>query len=211
MREVRKKMTSGSTAYPRVKTRRDTSMPPKRVHRRRRVDDGPARPVWHGESSIASIPISSGPRRDSPITTSMAGSPISRGVTDGLGTLPVGERRSVRAFKGMNGTPKPYSDVSWIRNSGSPVGREPQGDGAPVRVGGRESRPHGEGGQVDRSVREPGRRDAVGVVRRSSYPTVMVAHPPDLLRIRPLESRMRGNSHVRFGGGRMEKEPKGHL
>src|SRR3954468_23062875 len=53
MREVRKKMTSGSTAYPRVKTRRDTSMPPKREHRRRRVGDGPARPVWHGESSTA--------------------------------------------------------------------------------------------------------------------------------------------------------------
>ena len=31
------------------------------------------------------------------------------------------------------------------------------------------------------------------------------AHPPDLLRIRPLESRMLGNLHVRFGGGRMEK------
>ena len=28
----------------------------------------------------------------------------------------------------------------------------------------------------------------------------------DLLRIRPLESRMLGNLHVRFGGGRMEKE-----
>ena len=40
-------------------------------------------------------------------------------------------------------------------NVGSPVGREPQGDGGPVVVagvtpgqGGRESRPQGEGGQV---------------------------------------------------------------
>src|SRR6516165_4646802 len=32
--------------------------------------------------------------------------------------------------------------------AGSPSGREPQGDGAPVVVRGRESRPHGEGGQV---------------------------------------------------------------
>src|SRR4051812_40159172 len=39
----------------------------------------------------------------------------------------------------------------------------------------------------------------------------MAAHPPDLLRIRPLESRMLGNLHVRFGGGRMEKELQGHL
>ena len=38
-----------------------------------------------------------------------------------------------------------------------------------------------------------------------SYPAVFAAHPPDLLRIRPLESRMLGNLHVRFGGGRMEK------
>ena len=38
-----------------------------------------------------------------------------------------------------------------------------------------------------------------------SYPPVRGAHPPDLLRIRPLESRMLGNLHVRFGGGRMEK------
>src|SRR3954447_22497376 len=37
----------------------------------------------------------------------------------------------------------------------------------------------------------------------------MAAHPPDLLRIRPLESRMRGNLHVRFGGGRMEKDAAG--
>ena len=34
-----------------------------------------------------------------------------------------------------------------------------------------------------------------------SYPPVRGAHPPDFLRIRPLESRMLGNLHVRFGGG----------
>ena len=38
-----------------------------------------------------------------------------------------------------------------------------------------------------------------------SDPAVIAAHPPDLLRIRPLESRRLGNVHVRFGGGRMEK------
>src|SRR3954454_23632976 len=36
---------------------------------------------------------------------------------------------------------------------GSPTGREPYGDGAPVVVRGRESRPHGEGGQVDGRAR----------------------------------------------------------
>ena len=39
-------------------------------------------------------------------------------------------------------------------NSRSPVGREPYGDGALVVVRGRESRPHGEGGQA---VGRPGR------------------------------------------------------
>ena len=34
-----------------------------------------------------------------------------------------------------------------------------------------------------------------------SDPAVIAAHPPDLPRIRPLESRMLGNLHVRFGGG----------
>src|SRR5262249_30526064 len=51
-------------------------------------------------------------------------------------------------------------DVVWLRNSGSPTGREPQGDGAPVVVRDRESRSPGEGGQVDRDDRERGRRDA---------------------------------------------------
>jgi hypothetical protein len=41
---------------------------------------------------------------------------------------------------------------------GSPTGREPYGDGVPIVVRGRESRPHGEGEQVfsetDREVRE---------------------------------------------------------
>jgi hypothetical protein len=34
------------------------------------------------------------------------------------------------------------------KNAGSPTGREPLGDGVPVVVSGRESRLHGEGGQV---------------------------------------------------------------
>src|SRR5579883_1468115 len=38
-----------------------------------------------------------------------------------------------------------------------------------------------------------------------SYPPVRGAHRPDLLRIRPLESRRLGNLHVRFGGGRLEQ------
>jgi hypothetical protein len=146
MREVRKKMTSGSTTYPRVKARRDTSKPPKRVRRRSRIGDDPARPVWQGESHSASIPISSSIWRDSPMTTSSAGSPTSRGLVRCLRTLPVGERPSAREFKGMNGTANPLYDVFWFRNSGSPHGREPQGDGAPRVVGGWGSQLRGEGG-----------------------------------------------------------------
>jgi hypothetical protein len=39
------------------------------------------------------------------------------------------------------------------KNAGSPTGREPLGDGVPVVVSGRESRLHGEGGQVSWMVR----------------------------------------------------------
>ena len=46
-------------------------------------------------------------------------------------------------------------------NMGSPTGREPYGDGALVVVRGRESRPHGEGGQVSMDQQHVrGTRDA---------------------------------------------------
>ena len=48
-----------------------------------------------------------------------------------------------------------------FENMGSPAGREPYGDGALVVVRGRESRPHGEGGQVSNDRRHAGgTRDA---------------------------------------------------
>jgi hypothetical protein len=51
-------------------------------------------------------------------------------------------------FKGMSGEPKGRYHEQPARTAGSPTGREPYGDGALVVVRGRESRPHGEGGQV---------------------------------------------------------------
>src|SRR4051794_33178767 len=56
----------------------------------------------------------------------------------------------MRSLKGANGAPTSRSDVYRSEKAGSPVGREPYGDGVPVVVRGRESRPHGEGGQVAR-------------------------------------------------------------
>jgi len=93
----------------------------------------------------------------------------------------------------MSGRPKPRSDVRHRRNARSPKGREPHGDGAFVVVRVRENRTQGEGGQVDRS-KEQGRRDAQ-------------SRPPE---IRPLESRVPGNSSARFGGGQMEKDAAGY-
>jgi hypothetical protein len=49
--------------------------------------------------------------------------------------------------------------VCFWKSTRSPTGREPQGDGDPIVVRGRESWPHGEAGQVDRNDKEPGRRD----------------------------------------------------
>jgi hypothetical protein len=62
-----------------------------------------------------------------------------------------GERWPARPCKGTNGTPTSRSDVCCTTSRGSPTGREPYGDGAPVVVRGREGRPPGE---------EAGTRDA---------------------------------------------------
>jgi hypothetical protein len=51
-------------------------------------------------------------------------------------------------------------NVNQARNAGSPTGREPYGDGAPIVVRGRENRPHGEGGQVSRTSNRRGTCDA---------------------------------------------------
>ena len=79
-------------------------------------------------------------------------------------------------------------------SAGSPNGREPQGDRVPIVVRGRESRPHGEGGQVARCRRREGRemRNAATAFGITSM---------------LLESRMMRKYPVRFGGGRSEKEP----
>ena len=104
--------------------------------------------------------------------------------------FPPEERPPVRWLKGTNGAPNSCSDVGQVGKTGSPKGQRPQGDRAPVVVRGRESRPHGEGGQVDRSSKGGGRRDAEG---RPLNPG-------------PLESRMLGNLPVRFGERGVETE-----
>jgi hypothetical protein len=60
----------------------------------------------------------------------------------------------------MSGLPTSRSDVQRRRTTGSPTGREPQGDGEPVVVvgvtphqGARESRAQGDVAQVTRTVR----------------------------------------------------------
>jgi hypothetical protein len=51
-------------------------------------------------------------------------------------------------FKGMSGEPKGRCHSQPDRTTGSPKGREPYGDRAPIVVSGGESPLHGEGGQV---------------------------------------------------------------
>ena len=93
------------------------------------------------------------------------------------------ERPPIRWLKGTNGAPSSCSDVDQVGKAGSPVGREPRGDRALVVVRVRESRTHGEGGQVALVRSGGGPRDAEG-------------RPRDA---RALESRMRGDMPVRFG------------
>ena len=62
----------------------------------------------------------------------------------------------VSSLKDTNRAPRAVLNVTRARNAGSPNRREPHGDGASVIVRGRESRPRGEGRQVDRNERTPG-------------------------------------------------------
>jgi hypothetical protein len=59
-----------------------------------------------------------------------------------------------------------HSDGPKQGGASLPTGRESQGDGVPRVVGGRESRPQGEGGQVVGQPKRPGTRDAT---RRNDF------------------------------------------
>ena len=77
--------------------------------------------------------------------------------------------------RGRQGTYVTLDNVHPQGNTGSPTGREPQGDGAPVVVRGRESRSHGEGEQVSRcptrEVREMRTAETVlGIIRARGRP-----------------------------------------
>jgi|GEM_PF-2531629 len=76
------------------------------------------------------------------------------------GNIPARHRMPTRHFKGAKGEPNPTYYVQLARNAGSSKGREPYGDGAPIVVRGRESRLHGEGGQVLVEFNIEGVRDA---------------------------------------------------
>jgi len=71
-----------------------------------------------------------------------------------------GDMVAISNLKDTNWTPIADLNVNQERNAGSPTGREPYGDGAPIVVRGRESRPHGEGGQVSRTSDRGGTCDA---------------------------------------------------
>jgi hypothetical protein len=61
---------------------------------------------------------------------------------------------------GMSGRPKSCYYVDTKGSMRSPKGCEPHGDGGPIVVRGRESRPHGEAGQVVNGQQLRGTRDA---------------------------------------------------
>ena len=63
-------------------------------------------------------------------------------------------------LKVTNWAPTTVLNVVRARNAGSPTGGDPHGDGVPVVVRGRESRPHGEGGQVSEIATRKGMRNA---------------------------------------------------
>jgi hypothetical protein len=69
------------------------------------------------------------------------------------GNMHQGSEETMSLPEGTNWAPKPPYHITHVRNAGLPTGREPYGNGVPVVVRGRESRLHGEGGQVNRMTR----------------------------------------------------------
>src|SRR5262249_43138937 len=86
----------------------------------------------------------------------------------------------VNPFHGMSGRPKPGSIRGMMTKREIAYGvralGRPHGDGDLVVVGGRESRPHGEGGQVAR-CRGPEVRDMRRADRVSKHPRVATGEP----------------------------------
>ena len=72
----------------------------------------------------------------------------------------LGDWVGVANLKVTNRAPATVLNVVRARNAGSPTGGDPHGDGVPVIVRGRESRPHGEGGQVSEIATRKGMRNA---------------------------------------------------
>ena len=88
-----------------------------------------------------------------------------QGSRIGEETLPLPEHAPREP--GHNQWPKGYEmatytilNVTQARNAGLPTGQEPYGNGVPIVVRRRESRPHGEGGQVRRMGVRGGTCDA---------------------------------------------------
>jgi len=155
--------TSGSTAYPRAKARRDSSMPSKREaledaegadlpDPRAKVKavllelqvprvQAPTLRLQHLNLGAAGTRPSSVPGRETPFGRRMANEVVKRS----------GMRHGHNSGEYLKGTERStYSALGrrLCENVGWPTGREPYGHRALVVVRGRESRPHGEGGQV---------------------------------------------------------------
>ena len=90
----------------------------------------------------------------------------------------------------MSGRPQSRSDVRRPRNARSPKGREPHGDGDPIVVRVRESRIHGEGGQVIR-CRDAWRYATCRTPKRRSPSSVITGEPCAA----KVASTVRGGAH----------------
>jgi hypothetical protein len=105
-----------------------------------------------------------GPPQDLPVSVGITATPLAHG----LPSRPYFEKRTSEGrasghwpAQGTNGPPTPRSHVRHHRSAGWPMGRESYGDGVPIVVRGRESRPHGEGEQVSPTYQvQRGTRDA---------------------------------------------------
>ncbi len=118
-----------------------------------------------------------------------------------------GDWVGVANLKVTNGAPATVLNVVRARNAGSPTGGDPHGDGVPVIVRGRESRPHGEGGQVSEIATRKGMRNADNRYSAGYLQGTRVPRPPS----GPSPAKLTGEPDALKGASPVRRRAAGNV
>ncbi len=140
--------TSGSTAYLAAKAKGDHRLPSKRGAPEGAEGAAPRDPRATVKAGLLEPQFPRVQQHTPADGVYGAGSARRGGVQPAAVSLRSLDGWAMSPFKGTDGAPTARSDVGCVRTRDGLPGREPYGHGASVVVGGRESRPQGEGRPV---------------------------------------------------------------